>query len=112
MNWQSSAQVPGTQSTVLAKVTLDPTTNELTYNVIAAGFPEGEILGATIHRAEKGGNGPVIVVVSNHTFQTIAGSETLFDPDREQLLSGGLYLRIAARSPGANNLRISLQPPR
>ena len=83
---------------------------KLTYNITAAGFPESAILADTIHRVDKGGTGPVIAVVSNHSFQTVAGSETLSDPDRERLMSGGLYLRIASRSPSTNNMRLSLQP--
>lgn len=110
MNWQSNVQAAGSKSTVSAKFTFDPTTNDLTYSITAAGFPEGEILAATIHRADKDGNGPAIAVLSNHAFQAIAGSETLSDPDREKLMSGALYLRIASRSPVTNNMRISLQP--
>jgi hypothetical protein len=53
ISWQSSVQEPGSDSTVSAKFTFDSATNELTYN-ITADFPEGEILGATIHRAAKG----------------------------------------------------------
>lgn len=109
--WQSSAQAPGTNSTVSAKFTFDQTTNELTYSVTTAGFPEGDILAATLHRAGKGDSGPAISVLSNHTFQSIAGTEKLSDPDREKMMSGGLYLRIASRSKGTDNLRISLKPP-
>ena len=109
--WQSSVQAPGTNATVVARLRLDPATNELSYQVIAAGFPEGEILAATIHRAVNGENGPVIAVLSNHAFQSIAGTEKLSDPDREKLFSGGLYLRIAARSKGADNMRIPLKAP-
>jgi len=109
-NWQSSAEAPGTKSVVSAKFTFDSTTNELKYNVTAAGFSEGQILARTIHRTEKGENGPVIAVLSNHAFQTIARSETLSDPDRDRLMAGRLYLRIASRSPSTNNMRISLQP--
>jgi hypothetical protein len=111
VDWQSSVQAPGTNATVVARLRLDPATNELTYQVTAAGFPEGEILAATIHRAVNGENGPVIAVLSNHTFQSIAGTEKLSDPDREKLFSGGLYLRIAARSKGADNMRIPLKAP-
>ena len=110
ITWQSSAQAPGTKSTASVKFTFDPTTNELTYKVTATGFPEGEILAATIHRVDKDGNGPAIAVLTNHAFQSIAGSETLSDPDRERMMSGGLYLRIASRSPNTNNMRLSLQP--
>jgi hypothetical protein len=109
MNWQTSVEAPSGKSTVVAKFTFDPTTNELTYDVTTAGFSDGEILAATLHRAEKGETGPVIAVLSNHSFQSITGSETLSDPDRERLVSGGLYVRIASRSPNVNNLRISLQ---
>ena len=38
-----------------------------------------------------------------------AGAD-LSDPDRERLMSGGLYLRIALRSKTAGDLRIPLQP--
>jgi amidase len=109
MTWQSSAQVA--RSTVSAKLSFDPVTNVLTYNITAAGFPEGDLLAATIHRATKGDNGPAIAVLSNHSFQSISGTETLSDPDREKMLSGGLYLRIASRSKSSDNLRISLKPP-
>jgi hypothetical protein len=36
----------------------------------------------------------------------------LSDPDREKLMSGALYLRIAARSKTADNLRMPLTPPK
>jgi amidase len=111
MTWQSSIEAPGSKGTVSAKFTFDRTTNELTYNVTATGIPEGEILAATIHRVEKDGNGPAIAVVANHSFQTVAGSDTLSDPDRERLMSGSLYLRVASRSPSTNNMRMPLHPP-
>jgi amidase len=110
ITWQSSAQ-SGANSSVSGKFTFDPATNEITYNVTAAGFPEGDILAATIHRATKGDSGPAIAVLSNHAFQTISGTERLSDPDREKMMSGGLYLRIATRSKSTGNLRISLKPP-
>src|SRR5579871_6071434 len=102
MSWQASAQTPGSNATVSAKFTFDPATNALSYNVTAAGFPEGEILAATIHRTSKGDNGPVIAVLSSHAFKSIAGTETLSDPDREKMLSGGLYLRVRSRSKGTD----------
>jgi Asp-tRNA(Asn)/Glu-tRNA(Gln) amidotransferase A subunit family amidase len=111
LTWQSTAQAPAASATVSAKFTFDPATNELTYNLTAAGFPEGDILAATIHRATKGDSGPVIGVLSNHGFQSLAGTQTLSDPDREKMMTGGLYLRITARSKSSDNMRISLQPP-
>ena len=111
ITWQSSAQAPGANRTVSAKFTFDPATSEVTYNVTASGFPEGDILAATLHRATKGDTGPVISVLSNHAFQSLAGTEKLSDPDREKMMSGGLYLRIAARSKSTDNMRISLKPP-
>src|SRR5258708_32823158 len=51
VTWQSSAQATETNSTVSAKFTFDPATNELTYDVPAAGVPRVDILAATIHRA-------------------------------------------------------------
>ena len=111
VTWQSSARAPGSGGMVSAKFSFDPATGELTYNVTAAGFPEGDILAATLHRAAKGANGPAISVLSSHAFQSISGTEKLSDPDRERMMSGGLYVRIAARSKGTDNMRISLMPP-
>jgi Asp-tRNA(Asn)/Glu-tRNA(Gln) amidotransferase A subunit family amidase len=111
LTWQSSAQAPGVNGMISARFTFDPAINELTYNVTASGFSEGDILAATIHRTAKGDTGPAISVLSNHAFQSIAGIEKLSDPDREKMMSGGLYLRIASRSKGTDNMRISLKPP-
>lgn len=108
LTWQSTAKAGA--GTLHAKFTLDPATSELTWEVTASGFPAGDILAATIHRAGKEGNGPVLAVVSSHPFQTASGSDILSDPDRERLSAGGLYLRLAARSSAANNLRIILKP--
>ena len=110
LSWQSNVQAPGTSSAVSAKFTFDPATNNLTYALSAAGFPEGEILAATIHRAVKDGNGPVIAVLSNSPFKSLAGTEKLSGQDREKLASGGLYLRIATRSKSSGNLRVALKP--
>ena len=110
VSWQSETHAQSTNSTVSARFTFDPATGELTYDVTAAGFAEGDVLAATIHRTAGGQSGPVIAVLSNHGFQNIAGSETLSDPDREKMMSGGLYLRIAARSKSTDNLRIRIQP--
>lgn len=108
MSWQSIARTPGSDNTVSARFTFDSATSALTYD-LTAGFPEGEVLAATIHRVVKDDNGPVIFVLANHPFHGIAGTETLSDPDRERLMSGGLYLRIALRSKTAGNLRIPLK---
>src|SRR5205085_3393804 len=74
IRWQSTAKAPGPNGRVSAKFALDRATNELTYNVTVDGFPEGEILAATIHRITKGDSGPVISVLSNHAFQSISGT--------------------------------------
>ena len=112
VSWQSAAQAQGANGTLSAKFTFDPATSELAYELSAAGFAEGDVLAATIHRITKGESGPVIAVLANHGFQKIAGSETLSDPDREKMMSGRLYLRIAARSKNTDNLRITIKPER
>lgn len=71
----------GGVTAISAKVTLDPATNELTYDITATGFAEGEMLAATAHHGAKENNGPVIAVIANHAFKKIAGTETLSDPD-------------------------------
>ena len=108
INWKSSSKA-GT-ATLTAQFKLDPTTNELSYKLYASGFADADLLAATIHRQGKDGNGPVIAVLAYHPFETIEGATILSDPDREKMMSGGLYLRLATRSKVTNNLRISLKP--
>ena len=108
LTWHSRVQAPG--GALAAKFTLDPATSELAYEVTANGFAEGDILAASIHRLTKEPNGPAIAILANHAFTKIAGTETLSDPDREKLLSGGLYLRLATRSKSTDNLRLPLKP--
>ncbi len=110
VNWESTAQAPGTKSTIRAKFSFDPGTNELRYTLNASGFAEDELAFATIHRKTNGENGPVISVLSNHAFQSLNGTEALSNIDRENLISGKLYLRIATRSKATNELRIPLKP--
>jgi amidase len=104
LRWESSAQA--SNKTLSAKFTFDRTTNELTYAIAPAGFASDEIMLATIHRAPPGENGPAIAVL-----KTLTGSEPLSNIDRQALMSGNLYLRIATRSKITNNLRIPLKPP-
>ncbi len=108
LTWQSRVQGPG--GALAAKFTLDPATSELAYEITATGFAESDILAASIHRLTKEPNGPAIAILANHAFTKIAGTETLSDPDREKLLSGGLYLRLATRSKNTDNLWLSLKP--
>jgi Asp-tRNA(Asn)/Glu-tRNA(Gln) amidotransferase A subunit family amidase len=109
ISWE--ARAPAGNASVLAKLKFDPATNDLSYLLSAYGFPAGDILAATIHRAGKDANGPAIAVLANHNFTSVEGTERLSDPDRERLFTGSLYLRIAARSKSSNNLRLSLKPP-
>jgi len=104
--WRAKATAGN--ASVVAKFQLDPATSLLTYTLTATGFTEGDLLAATIHRKGKDENGPVIAVLAYHPFSTVEGSLTLSDPDREKLLTGGLYLRLAARSKEANNLRLAI----
>lgn len=108
LTWESSAHAAS--STLSAKFTFDPTTNELAYAVTTTGFADGDVLLASIHRRSKGENGPAIAVLANHNFQSLAGSERLSNQDRDSLMAGNLYLRLATRSKITNNLRIPLKP--
>jgi len=110
LTWQSTAQPTAAGRTLSAKFTFDPATSELAYAITATGFPEGEILAATLHRTEKDDNGPAISLLSNHAFKSLAGTDKLSNLDREKLLSGDLYLRIATRSKSTDNMRIRLKP--
>ena len=106
LSWQTAAQAQTSDGRLTAKFTFDLTTSELTYNLGATGFPEGGILAATLHRAEKGETGPAIAVLANHPFHTLEGTESLSNPDRDGLIAGRLYLRIALRSPASGSLRL------
>ena len=114
ISWESSVKASEGTRTLSAKFTFDPTTNELGYIVVATGFADNEIVLATLHRGstsdKRNENGPVISVLSNHTFKSLAGAERLLNVDRENLMSGSLYLRIATRSKMADNMRILLKP--
>jgi hypothetical protein len=100
ISWEARA------GAVSGKFSFDPTTNELSWRLTAAAVGDGDVLSASIHRAARGENGPAIAVLANRGFQSIAGSETLTDPDRERLMGGGLYLRVGLRS---GEVRIVLQ---
>jgi Asp-tRNA(Asn)/Glu-tRNA(Gln) amidotransferase A subunit family amidase len=114
MTWQSTVPVSGTadpaNGRVSASFSFDPASNQLKYNVAASGFQTGDILAATIHRTTKDDIGPAILLLANHSFDNLAGTETLSSTDREKLLSGGLYLQIATRVKGTGNIRIPLTP--
>jgi hypothetical protein len=80
-----------------ARFSFDPATSELTYNVTASGSS------ATLHRAIKDEIGPVIFVLANHPFESLSGTETLSNSDRDKLLTGGLYIQT-------DKVRIPLAP--
>jgi hypothetical protein len=104
MSWQS------TVGRISAAFSFDPATNELKYTLTAKGFAKDDILAATLHRTEKADAGPAIAVLSNHAFEKLAGAETLSSVDRERLLSGGLYLRVATRLKDTASIRMPLTP--
>ena len=109
ITWQSKVSAAGSAGRVTANFSFDPATGELKYDVAASGFPKGGILSASLHRTVKNDIGPAILLISNHAFENVAGAERLSSPDREKLLSGGLYLRIATRE-NADSIRIPLKP--
>ena len=99
-SWQNST------TNLTAKFTLTPATGELAY-AITATLPPGEILAATLHRTAKDDTGPVIAVLANRHFQQLSRTETLSDPDRDKLTTGGLYLRLTTKSTA---LKLTLKP--
>lgn len=109
LTWQASARGEG-KGTITGKFSFDPATNELTYTVTAGGYGDGEILMTTLHRTGKGENGPVIAVLKNQAFASITGTEMLSDPDREKLMDGGLYVRIATRKAGELRMVLKAVP--
>jgi Asp-tRNA(Asn)/Glu-tRNA(Gln) amidotransferase A subunit family amidase len=108
LTWQANirGQLPAGQ--LLAKFTFDPATNELGYTVTASGFSDNEIVSATIHRKDKAMPGASIALLANRPFKKLAGTERLSNPDRDKLMAGELYLRIATRSKAAELLQIPL----
>jgi Asp-tRNA(Asn)/Glu-tRNA(Gln) amidotransferase A subunit family amidase len=106
-SWQTAIKGKNANQLISARFVFNPATNELTYAVTANGFGTGEILAATIHRGSKDKNGPVILLLSNHSFKSIAGTEQLAAADREKLEAGELYLRVASPK---GELRVPLKP--
>ena len=66
-----------TRSVAKARFTFNPTTNELTYTITISDLKPDDVLFANIHRAAKGQNGPVVVIVSNRGFKEISGTHAL-----------------------------------
>lgn len=100
-----------TRSVAKARFNFNPATNELTYKITISDLKPDDILFANIHRAAKGQNGPVVVIVSNRGFKEISGAHLLSDADRRSLMAGNLYLSIATRRNRAGELRAQLTVP-
>ena len=97
-----------TKSIAKARFTFNPTTNELTYTITVSDLKPDDVLFANIHRAPKGQNGPVVMIVSNRGFKEISGAQALSEADRRSLMSGHLYLNLATRKNPAGELRAQL----
>ena len=97
-----------TRSFAMARFTFNPTTNELTYTITISDLKPDDVLFANIHRASKGQNGPVVIIVSNRGFNEISGAHALSDADRRSLMSGDLYLNIATRKNRGGEIRAQL----
>jgi amidase len=108
LTWQTSVPASDSGGRVSANFTFDRTTGELKYTVTAHSFQKDDIVAATLHRTSKGETGPVIALLSNHSFESLSGTETLSSVDSEKLLAGGLYLRIATQS---KSIRVAVTPP-
>src|SRR5207244_1788299 len=108
-----SEEVPSvtTKSIARCRFTFNPATNELAYTITLSDLKPDDVLFANIHRAPKGQNGPVVMIVSNRGFQEISGAQVLSEADRRSLMSGHLYLNLATRKKPAGELRAQLQPP-
>jgi len=100
-----------TGSIARARFTFNPATNELTYAITLTGLKADDVLFANIHRAAKGQNGPIAMIVSNRGFQQVSGAQVLSNADRRSLMSGNLYLSIATRKNRAGGLRAQLTVP-
>lgn len=111
LTWQASATAAGKGKTVSARFSFDPATSRLSYQIDTAGFAEGEIMAATLHRATHGPNGPALAVLSAHGFRSLSGSEVLSDPDRAKMTAGDLYLRVAVRSSIDAAVRLVVRSP-
>jgi amidase len=108
VSWETNYSLAG-WGKVTGNFTFDPTTGELKYRLAAAGLPAGDIRYAVLHRVTKDGTGPVIALLSNHTFQTLNGSEMLSGTDMEKLRAGDLYVQVATKSANPGNVRLKLQ---
>lgn len=97
-----------TKSAAKARLTFNPMTNELSYTITVSDLKPDDVLFANLHRAPKGQNGPVVVIVSNRGFKEISGAQVLSEADRRSLMSGHLYLNLATRKNPAGELRAQI----
>lgn len=93
-----------------AAVTLDPTTNLMTYQVAHAGL-SGPVTGAHIHGpAGTSGTGPIVVPFRNTDRTPIQGSASLTNAQVSQLRAGSYYINVhTARNP-TGEIRGQIRP--
>lgn len=108
VTWEISNSVTG-WGKVTGNFIFDRTTGELKYRLSVPGSSAGDIRYAALHRVTKDGNGPVIVLLSNHSFESLTGSEMLSSTDIEKLRAGDLYVRVATKSANPGNVRLQLK---
>lgn len=89
-------EVPAVKSaaSAFARITVNPTTKELSYAITLSGVAPGAVTGLHVHRGGPTENGPHVFDIINAPFSTISGKTTLSDSAINDLYAGNLYLRL------------------
>ncbi|MBI4471055.1 MAG: CHRD domain-containing protein [Acidobacteria bacterium] len=96
-------------STATARFNFDRTTSHLSYSISISGVRPEDILYATLHQAEPGKNGPVVLRLSNRGVSQISGGHFLSIRDRRSLEAGNVYLNIGTKTHPNGELRVQLK---
>ncbi len=88
-----------------AMFTFDPSTRELDYTIQLTGLNHDDVRRVCLHQGEKGKNGPILHFLWEGGSGTVSGKLLLTEPDRKNLVSGGIYMVVYTSSHATGELR-------
>jgi hypothetical protein len=101
-----AATGPGAE--VHGEFVFDVTTGVLSYDVTVSGVAEEDIHAVTVHLAEDGKDGPVVLRLSGPGTATASGQIILSPVEGEVLMEGSLYLVVYAKDHPTGAARVRL----
>lgn len=114
----SAEQVPAlqTQGTGIAKLTYDPDTRVVTWNVTFSGLSSPATMAHLHGPAPVGKNGPVLVWLSQRSSSAltspITGQATLSPAQATEFLAGEIYVNVHTKDHPDGELRGQVIPPK